>query len=268
MRLTRYALAIPGHAEHNDAWPSWVSAGARRRQDGLVRLACAAVERLLLQGGPLHPDTAVVVASAYGAVESTFRFAESIAAYGDAGASPTPFTTSVHNSCAGALGEFLRLHGPSTTVSQGGTSTLAALRWAHTLLAAGRAPAVLLMAGERHNDWSRRVVTDLSRCPWTVGDGATACLIEPGTGSGHELRLGLHDAARCLDGGALTAGDERRLAAAANGLIRIRAPDVRAAWWPTGLLAALDWRANAATRLCEAEDGRVESAWLGPWRNA
>lgn len=264
MRLTRHAIAIPGHAEHGDAWPAWVGAGQRRRQDPLVRAACAAVERLLAQGPALPGDTAVVTATAYGAVESTFRFAQSIAGYGDGGASPTPFTTSVHNSCAGALGEFLHLHGPSTTVSQGGTSTIAALRWATLMLAAGRAPAVLLVAGERHNDWSREVVGALSHAAWPIGDGVVACVIEPGDGPGRALRLGAHPAALQLDGGTPDPADEGLLAEAAQGRVRRSAPARFGSWWPTATLAALDWNGDGAVALVEAEAGRVERAWLGP----
>ena len=266
MRLTRHAIAIPGHAVHGDAWPTWVNAGQRRRQDPLVRAACAAVERLLAQGPALPGDTAVVTATAYGAVESTFRFAQSIAGYGDAGASPTPFTTSVHNSCAGALGEFLHLHGPSTTVSQGCLSTIAALRWATLMLAAGRAPAVLLVAGERHNDWSRGVVSALSSSRWPIGDGVVACVIEPGDGPGRELRMSAHPAALQIDGGTPDPVDEGLLAASAAGRTRRCAPVHLGAWWPTATLAALDWTADGAVTLAEAEAGRLEQAWLGPLR--
>ena len=71
MRLSRFARAFPAHATEGDAWPTWVPAGARRRLDPLTRLAAATVDRLLQQGGDLHPDTAVLVATSYGAVEST-----------------------------------------------------------------------------------------------------------------------------------------------------------------------------------------------------
>jgi hypothetical protein len=263
MRVSRFASS--GHPDHaGDAWPAWVPAPQRRRQDPFTRLACAVVERLLAQGTALDPLTAVVVSTSYGAVESTLRFAGGIAQYGDGGASPTPFTTSVHNSCAAALGEFLHLHGPSTTISQGGTGGLAALRWASLLLSAGRAPAVLVVAGDRHNDWSHRVVTALSASPWPVADGVAALLLEPGAGPGRELRLGAHPARRTLDGGALAAADELRLARAATGTERAIAPRLLGGWWPCCLLAALPWPDAEALQLREAEDGQVLEAWLGP----
>ena len=61
-----------------------------------------------------------------------------------------------------------------------GTGTLAALRWALLVLGAGRAPAVLAVIGDRHNAWSRRIVSELAFCPWPIGDGVAALLIERG----------------------------------------------------------------------------------------
>ena len=251
-------------AVSGDAAPAaWVPATQRRRLDPLTRAATAAVDRL---GVPrFAPDTALVVSTSYGAIESTHRFALSMAAYGDRGASPTPFTASVHNSCAGALGELLDLHGPCTTLSQGGTGTLAALRWALLMLSAGRAPAVLAVIGDRHNAWSRRIVGELAGCPWPIGDGVAALLIEPGDGPGRELRWGAYPASYQLDGGALAAGDEACLATAAGTARRVRAADRIGAWWPCCLAAALpaQWDEPGAIQLGEAEGGQVLAAWLG-----
>jgi hypothetical protein len=261
MRLSRYARAIPGHATEGDAWPAWVAAGARRRFDPLTRLACAAVDRLLQQGGELPPDTAVLVATSYGAVESTFKFAQSISAYGDAGGSPTPFTTSVHNSCAAAIGELLRLRGPTSTISQGATGPLAALRFASRLVETGRAPAALVLAGERHNDWSRRVVAQLSGARWPIGDGMVGCVVEAGDGPGRVLSWDRAATGRCLTGGPLT-DDETRLI----GADPFVAADRLGMWWPGCGLAGLDWRTDGAVILTEVEGDRGEKLSLGqPW---
>lgn len=248
MRLSRYARAFPGHATEGDTWPTWVPAGARRRLDPLTRLACAVIDRLMQQGGELHPDTVVLVATSYGAVESTFRFAQSIAQFGDSGGSPTPFTTSVHNSCAAAVGELLRLRGPTTTVSQGATGPIAALRFASRLVETGRAPAALVLAGERHNDWSRRVVAQLSGARWPIGDGMVGVLVEDGDGPGRALSWERAATGRCLTSGPLTE-DETRL----NQTDLIVAADRLGAWWPGCGLAGLDWSRDDALMLREVE---------------
>ncbi|HYE03903.1 MAG TPA: beta-ketoacyl synthase chain length factor [Planctomycetota bacterium] len=248
--------------------PAWVPAGTRRRMDAFARIATVAVDRLV-GARRLEPETAMVLSTSYGAVDSTFRFVGSIAAYRDEAASPTPFTTSVHNAAAGALGELLGLHGPATTVSQGGLGTLSALRWATLMLGAGRAPAVLAVLGDRHNEWSRGVVAALAQTRFPIGDGVVACLIETGPGPGRELRLGTHPAAVSLDGAALDAEDERELArrASAAGQQRLIAPELIGRWWPACLLAALDgrWQDDAPLALRECEDGIIEEAWLGPY---
>lgn len=259
MRLSRYARAFPGHATEGDTWPAWVPAGARRRLDPLTRLACATIERLLQQGGDLHPDTAVLVATSYGAVESTFKFAQSIAQFGDAGGSPTPFTTSVHNSCAAAVGELLRLRGPTTTISQGATGTIAALRFASRLVETDRAPAALVLAGERHNDWSRRVVAQLSGAPWPIGDGMVGVLIEPGDGTGRALAWPPTPTATSLTGGPLTAAETT----AANSALF--AANRLGLWWPGCGLAGLAWQDDPALLLTEIEGDYQASAHLGAY---
>lgn len=259
MRLSRYARAFPGHATEADAWPAWVPAGARRRLDPLTRLACAVVDRLMQQGGELHPDTAVLVATSYGAVESTFRFAQSIAQFGDTGGSPTPFTTSVHNSCAAAIGELLRLRGPTTTISQGATGTIAALRFASRLVETGRAPAALVLTGERHNDWSRRVVAQLSGARWPIGDGMMGVVVEPGDGAGRTVSGLMSTPGQTLTSGPLTL-QERGLV----GESAIVAADRIGVWWPGCGLAGLDWKKDGPVVLTEVEGGRRERLWIGP----
>ncbi len=263
MRLSRYARAFPGSESEGEAWPAWVPPGARRRFDPLTRLACAAVERLLQQGGDLPPDTAVLVATSYGAVESTCRFAHSLSTYGDAGGSPTPFTTSVHNSCAAAIGELLHLRGPTTTISHGATGALGALRFAHRLVDTGRAPAALVLAGERHNDWSRRVVATLSGSPWPIGDGMVGCLVEAGEGPGRSLLLRppAIPATTRLTGGALNAAEAVLLLD--GGIAPTLAPDVIAGWWPGCGLAGLNWCDLADVTVIEVEGERREQVWLG-----
>ncbi|MBA2481385.1 MAG: beta-ketoacyl synthase chain length factor [Planctomycetes bacterium] len=261
MRLTRYATI---HDDPAPAWPEWVPGGQRRRLDALNRLALSALDPLLAQGAALDPETAVVVSNSYGSVDSTLRFLGSISSFGDRGASPTPFTTSVHNSTAGVVGELLKLHGPCTTLSQGGTGGLAALRWAQLMLSAGRAPAVLVIVGDKHVDWSRATAGRLSGSPWPIGDGVAVCLLEGDDAVGREVRAGRHPAPRCLDGGALLARDERVLEQSARGQVRIRAPDVLGSWWPCCTLSALPLDDPAPLQLREIEHQHVIDMWIGP----
>jgi hypothetical protein len=263
----------------SEPWPSWVPESQRRRLDPLTRTACALIADLRTQPGTELPaDTGVAVATSYGSVHSTLRFAESLAAHGDGGASPSPFTTSVHNACAATLGECLGVRGPTTTISHGGLSSLAALRWAALMLQAGRAPRLLVVAGDRHNPWTQAVVTDLSASPWPIGDGVTALLLAarpaeaPAPSGSRTLRLGGAGlppldgdrAALAVDGGALEADDRAQLAAAAGGRERCIVPDRLGAWWPCCLLCGVPWQADRALLLHEVEAGAMQEIWLGP----
>jgi len=260
MRLTDFAAI---HSA-NPPWPTWVSAAHRRRVDPLTRLACAAVDGLH-KTTPWSPDTALVVSTAYGAIDSTWRFASSIAAFGDAGASPTPFTASVHNSCSGSLCELLQLHGPCTTLSQGGHATIAALRWADLQLTAQRAPEVLIVIVDHFNVWSRSVISTLSGSPWPLGDGAVALLAQPGVAGGREVRWGNHAYDVSVDAGAPHPDDEALLAAQPH---RRRSADVIGTWAPGSTLAGVThelWCSPAALHISECEDRILHTAWLGPW---
>jgi 3-oxoacyl-[acyl-carrier-protein] synthase II len=80
-----------------------------------------------------HQNLAVVVASGYGATRTTFSFLDSVIDDGDACASPTLFSNSVHNAAAAHISILLKARGPNVTVSQFEMSVpsalLAACRW-------------------------------------------------------------------------------------------------------------------------------------------
>ncbi|TVR45024.1 MAG: hypothetical protein EA402_05360 [Planctomycetota bacterium] len=264
MRLSGFASSQNLDPAHR---PSWLSPGDKRRMDPLTLRACQTVDKLLANRR-LSPDCGMVFACAYGSIISTLRFVDSIRDHGDGSASPTPFTSSVHNATGGSLSQLLDLHGPSTTLSEGNVSTSAALRWAWCQLYSQRCPQVLLVCGEEHHPWSQRTVTGLTDLLWPVADGMSACLLEPLSGNQDLVwRPGEHPASRCLDNGGMTSADRRRLAAAAQGQQRLIAPELLGGWWPTCTLAALpslDELQGQALQVRE-RDGLVNcSWWLGP----
>lgn len=267
MRLTRWAHI---HEADEQARPSWVSPGARRRQDVLTRLACSTVDKILDPEIPLPTETAVVMATAYGSVASTLKFVDSIKAHGDEGASPTPFTSSVHNATTGTMSELLGLRGPSTTISQGNTSTLAALRWADLMLRSGRCPAVLMIAGDQHHAWSQRVISELAPVKWPLSGGMGAGILEAGEGPGHEIRLHTQPCERVLDNGGTTDAENRKLQRLANEMsqTRQRTGDLKEGWWPTMMWSCLPFGTDSPIHLREI-DGLIQvDAWMGSWQDA
>lgn len=154
-----------------------------RRLDPLARLALAVAEPLT---SGLPPETALVVGTAYGSVAATQRLLDGMRADGDHLASPAAFTASTLAHSTGALSEALKLHGPVATISQGPASALAALRWAWCQLAAGRAAAALVVAGDHPTAWCQGVIGHLSDGSWQREPSATAWLLR--LDAGRELR--------------------------------------------------------------------------------
>ena len=234
------------------ARPAWIAAGQARRLDPLAALVCAAVDRL---GGldALPASTAVVVGSAWGNVESTLRMADGMAAYGDAGSSPTAFISSVHHNPAGTLGELRGWHGPAMTISLGGLSGLTALRRA-LLLSATRGLPTIVVVADLPNPWTARTVAASSGCPWPIGGGATALLVQPGEPGVDGWQV---DAAPAVelptcDAGGETPSDERILARVAR---RVSAAAVLGCWYPTAALAVAPWSGADAFVVSERDSG-------------
>ena len=243
--------------------PSWVSAGDKRRMDPLTYRACQCVAACL-DGITLSSHAAVIFASAYGSIHSTLKFADSMAAYGDEGASPTPFTSSVHNATAGTLCQLLELHGPSTTISENNCSITAALRLAHCLLLTERCEQVLLVAGEEHHPWSLQAISELTRIPWVVSSGMSAILLQSQPSlNARKIYAGSDASALCIDNGGMTPRERRTLTQMASDQKRLRAPDILSGWWPTGLLAALPLKEYTTERIQLREcDGPLVAEWL------
>jgi len=118
--------------------------------------------------------TGLIVCSGYGASHTTFSFLDSVINDGDACASPTLFSNSVHNSAAGHISILLKLGGPCLTVSQFEMSVPSGLLSACQWLQEDRVDQVLFGAVDEYCDvlgycWQRffgkhnnRIITPLS----------------------------------------------------------------------------------------------------------
>ena len=96
--------------------------------------------------------TGLIVASAYGASATTFSFLDSVIKDGDALASPTLFSNSVHNAAAAHIAKHLKITGPNLSLSQGHLSVPMALLTAAQWLAEGRVDTVLCGAVDEYCD--------------------------------------------------------------------------------------------------------------------
>ena len=99
----------------------FINKRALRRVDHFSKLAVLGSFTALEDAGVLqddHQKLAIVVASGYGASRTTFSFLDTAFDDGDACASPTLFSNSVHNAAAAHVSILLNAKGPNLTVSQ------------------------------------------------------------------------------------------------------------------------------------------------------
>jgi 3-oxoacyl-[acyl-carrier-protein] synthase II len=117
-----------------------------RRIDHFSRMALLGAYLALEDAGALEAPRdrmGVVIATGYGPTRTTFSFLDSVLGDGDAFASPTHFSNSVHNAAAAHVAIQLQAAGPSLTVSQFEMSVASALLTARQWLAAGRVDSIL-----------------------------------------------------------------------------------------------------------------------------
>ena len=129
-------LEIPVFLCDTTSIERFIGKRALRRVDHYSRMAVLASYLALEDAGRLSHDlqhVGVVVASGYGSTRTTFSFLDSVFKDGDACASPTMFSNSVHNAAAAHISILLKARGPNLTVSQFEMSVSSALltacRW-------------------------------------------------------------------------------------------------------------------------------------------
>ncbi len=174
----RPRIAPDDVAAVNPTRPAGVPGSTWRRMSRLARMAMALGDELIGHRDDLDRDElAVVWGTAIGEVVPTARFLERLFTEGPDRASPLNFQNSVYNAPAGHLSIAMGLRGLSETVAAGGATGLTALLRGVDILELGRAPAVLVIAGDDHNPVVA-VAHRLGRTPAPIGEAVAAVLLE------------------------------------------------------------------------------------------
>lgn len=137
---------LPAYLADTAELERFVAKRSLRRIDHFSKLAMLGSFLALEDAGRLEVDRTrlgMVLATGYGATQTTFGFLDSVFDNGDALASPTLFSSSVHNAAAAHSSIVLNATGPSLTVSQFEMSVHSALLTACLWLEEGRVDAVL-----------------------------------------------------------------------------------------------------------------------------
>lgn len=145
---------LPALLANTDRLTDFVPRRSLRRIDHFSRMALLGGYLAIEDAGIAVEDCGrigIIVASGYGAANTTFNFLESILDDGDSCASPTNFSNSVHNVSAAYLSMQLQALGPNLTISQFDMSINAALHNAACWLAQGRVDTVLVGGVDEHS---------------------------------------------------------------------------------------------------------------------
>ena len=183
-----------------------------RRVDHYSRMALLGAGRAMEDTSPALIDkenTGVIIATGYGALDSTFSFLDSYIDNGDTLASPTHFSNSVHNAAAAHICVCYDITGPSLTVSQFDLSFFSALITASSWLETGKTTAVLVGMVDAWCEVMGYCMHGFSllqdKAPYSFREGAAFFLLtrDNGTGAKHgyfeDISMGRHPAPPMLD---------------------------------------------------------------------
>jgi len=119
-----------------------------RRADRFSKMAVLAAWDAVEDSGISHPQgeagLGIILATAFGPQATAFRFLDEIIDHGDARASPTLFSHSVHPAAASYVASVLESRGPTLTVTQFAFSFHQALNLARAWIQEGRCESVLV----------------------------------------------------------------------------------------------------------------------------
>jgi 3-oxoacyl-(acyl-carrier-protein) synthase len=181
--------------------------------DTITQLVVRAGQQALSLAGLLNgegklangKDTGLIVVSAWGTIDATVAYLESMLEGEGRFASPRHFSRSVHSSVASLAAIHFGVHGPCETLCFPQEPVAAGLMRAQRLLTAGRCRRVLVVfaeqAAEIAVDLARRAVEKLGRGEYRryvdepLGFGGVAVVIE--VGAGWSVEQWREAAARC-----------------------------------------------------------------------
>ena len=176
----------------------YVKKSKLRRVDHYSRMALLAAGRAL-EDASSYPvtreNTGVIVATGYGALDSTFAFLDSYIDRGDKLAFPTHFSNSVHNAAAAHISICYGITGASLTVTQFDLSFFSGLLTARSWIETGKTDAVLIGTSDAWTEVMGYCMHGFSlmldKQPSSFGEGATFFLL---TGErGGEPKYGYFD---------------------------------------------------------------------------
>jgi 3-oxoacyl-[acyl-carrier-protein] synthase II len=130
-----------------------------RRADKFSKMAVVAASDAFHDSGVENSKnrTGIILATAFGAHQTTFDFLDNIIDYGETQVSPTIFSNSVHNAAVSYIASALDITGPTLTVTRFSFPFQSALQLAQLWLLDGRCDSVLVGVADQCGEVMRYI---------------------------------------------------------------------------------------------------------------
>jgi 3-oxoacyl-(acyl-carrier-protein) synthase len=159
--------------------PRTVPEAVERRMSRLAKMCFVTAAEALADAAPLQDPqrTGVVVGSAFGSLNLANAYQKRILQDGAAGASPTLFAASIHNSIAAQLTLAFGLRGPNSTVSTMEQTAIGALHLAYDWIQQDIVDRVVLVLGDELSEYHLYYFANLPGAR-PAGEGMIALILE------------------------------------------------------------------------------------------
>jgi hypothetical protein len=160
-------LKIPVLAAPDPQLPDFVPASVQRRLSRCSKLFIHAVAECLRvaqsKGVNTPPERiGLIIGTVFGCLDLANQFQKRISLEGPAGASPSTFAGSIHNSIASHLTIFFNIQGPNSTLSTMEATTQGAFQMAQDWLRSKRVDRVIVAIGDEISEYHPYLMGHLS----------------------------------------------------------------------------------------------------------
>lgn len=159
--------------------PKIVPEAVERRMSRFAKMCFITAAEALSDAGPVQdPERAgVVVGTAFGSLDLANSYQKRILLDGAAGASPSLFAASIHNSLAAQLTLAFGIRGPNSTVATMEQTAIGAMRLAYDWIQQGVVDRVALVLGDELSEYHLYYFAHLGGAA-TAGEGVISMILE------------------------------------------------------------------------------------------
>ena len=161
--------------------PNLVPPAVERRMSHFAKMCLVTAAEAMADAGIVRPEnpkrSGMVVGTAFGNLNLAMTYIRRILSDGPAGASPSTFAASIHNSIAAQLTLALEIRGPSSTVSTMEQTAMGSLRLAYDWIQSGAIDRAVVLMGDEISEYHLYYFAHL-KTDWVPGEGMVAMILE------------------------------------------------------------------------------------------